>query len=122
MWKTVVFLFLIGWISQGVLSYFQIKNYRQRIKQLKRKGYIGIGNIRKKLGRGMILLLVSNADGIIIDAEEMKGISVFARFRKNEKFVGYSLADLENLTIDNKTLKKAVDKAVEQIKEMMEKR
>lgn len=112
-------IFLLSWILQGILTYFQIKNYNERVAVLGKNGYLGVGRIKKKLGKGRILLLVSDKYGQIIEAEEMKGFSVFTRFKKKEELIGYKIDELgENLSGD---LKKAAEEAGKSINKQLKK-
>jgi len=104
-------IFVISWILQGVLTYFQIRNYKDRMSILGKVGYLGVGRMKKKLGRGRILLLVSNESGEVIKAEEMRGISVFTRFKEKNELIGYKIDELgKNLSGD---FKEVVEEAVE---------
>ncbi|MFW5705214.1 MAG: transcriptional regulator GutM, partial [Nanoarchaeota archaeon] len=38
-------IFVLSWILQGVLTYFQIKNYKERMSSLGNIGYLGVGRI-----------------------------------------------------------------------------
>ncbi|WP_290768968.1 transcriptional regulator GutM [Halanaerobium sp.] len=107
-------IFVISWILQGVLTYFQIRNYKDRMSTLGKVGYLGVGRMKKKLGRGRILLLVSNESGEVIKAEEMRGISVFTRFKEKNELIGYKIDELgKNLSGD---FKEVVEEAVESIR------
>lgn len=113
-WQPLMVIFVISWILQGVLTYFQIRNYKDRMSTLGKVGYLGIGRMKKKLGRGRILLLVSNEYGEIIKAEEMRGVSVFTRFKEKDELIGYKIDELgKNLSGD---FKEVVEEAVESIR------
>lgn len=118
-WKPLMVIFVLSWILQGVLTYFQIKNYKERMSTLGSIGYLGVGRIKKKIGRGRILLLVSDETGKVIEAEEMKGISVFTRFKKKEELIGYKIDELsKNLSGD---FKEVAEEAVGSIKGQLKK-
>jgi len=113
-WQPLMVIFVISWILQGVLTYFQIRNYKDRMSILGKVGYLGVGRMKKKLGRGRILLLVSNESGEVIKAEEMRGISVFTRFKEKNELIGYKIDELgKNLSGD---FKEVVEEAVESIR------
>jgi glucitol operon activator protein len=112
--KALAFIFGL-WILQGLMSYGQIVHYRKTLTQLKTKGKVFIGQEKGKLKPGSIVLLVVDGSNKIIDVQEMKGISVFDRFRKKEKYIGKSLEELvEELnqlkkeTVTTKAMKKAL--------------
>jgi glucitol operon activator protein len=116
MWGTVIVIIIIAWLMQAFFTYLQISNYRKRIKELKQKGKIGIGKVSKKLGIGTIIFLVSNDCKTIIDAEKMSGISVFARFKKDEELIGLSIEELEDKQFKGKSKQEAVEKALDNLK------
>lgn len=123
-WKLFIFIFIIAWIVQGIFTYLQVNNYRKRISELSKRGYVGIGKKSKKLGIGRILLLVSNHHKEIIHVEEMKGISVFTRFKEkedlNKNLKGYSLEELEKKEFENEDLAEAIDKAIKDLRNKFE--
>ncbi|RCW47361.1 MULTISPECIES: transcriptional regulator GutM [unclassified Halanaerobium] len=116
MWVRVIILIIIAWILQALFTFLQISNYRKRIRELKKKGKLGIGKVSRKLSAGTIVFLVSDDSKTIIDAERMSGITVFARFKKDKELIGKSLAELEEKEFKNKAKTEAVKKAVENLK------
>ncbi|MDI3534620.1 MAG: glucitol operon activator protein [Thermosediminibacterales bacterium] len=116
MWVRIMALIAGLWLIQVVLTYFQIKHYQKRIIELKRKGRVGIGSLKGKLTPGVIIILAVNPGGAIVDAEIMKGISVFARFKKYKELIGQNINDLTRI---QKKLKekeiKALKMAVENL-------
>ena len=59
-------------------------------------GYVGAGNAKARLGRGVIILLVVSADGLIRRLAVMEGRSVFAKFKIITAFDGLPLAALRS--------------------------
>ncbi len=116
MWVRVIILIIIAWVMQALFTFLQISNYRKRIKELKKKGKLGIGKVSRKLSSGTIVFLVSDDSKTIIDAERMSGITVFARFKKDEELIGKSLEELEGKEFKNKAKTEAVEKALENLK------
>ncbi|MBU3179803.1 transcriptional regulator GutM [Clostridium psychrophilum] len=104
--KLVLFAFCLL-IMQTVLTYLQSVNYYKRLNLLKTKGIIGIGNRKGRIAAGSILIMVSNKDGIIVDCEEMKGRTVFSRFKKANQYVGMSVCALKTFHQKNKKYKKS---------------
>lgn len=106
--KTLIIVFGL-WILQGILSYMQINHYRKTLNHLKTKGKVYIGQDRGKLRPGSIVLLVSDDNNVIIDMQEMKGISVFDKFKRKEKYIGKSLneliVELSQLDKENNTIR-----------------
>lgn len=117
MWIRLMILIGILWMIQVVLTYFQIKHYHKRIMELKRKGRVGIGSIKGKLTPGVIIILATNLRGTIVDAEIMKGLSVFARFKKVKELIGQNINNLsETPTVLKEKEFKALEQAIENLK------
>lgn len=87
----VAFLLII---VQGALTYFQVKNYKERVAALRHQGVQGIG-VYKSAGHGSMIILVSDKTGRIIACEEMKGMTVFSRFKKRSDLNGQNIYDLK---------------------------
>lgn len=90
--KILAFI-LVLWLFQALLSYRQISDYRNTLKSLKDKGKVYIGQKKGKLTSGSITFIVVN-DDIIVDFREMKGITVFDKFKKNDLYIGKPVKDL----------------------------
>ncbi|MGM0603195.1 MAG: transcriptional regulator GutM [Bacillota bacterium] len=120
MWVRVIILIIIAWVMQALFTFLQISNYRKRIRELKKKGKLGIGKVSRKLSAGTIVFLVSDDAETIIDAERMSGITVFARFKKDEELIGKSVVELEEKEFKNKARAEAVKEALENLKSQFE--
>lgn len=117
--KLVILLFFLLFL-QGCFSYLQAKNYINRLKELKKKGIVGVGVNKGKLSSGTIIMLVSDKNGTILDCEELHGITVFSRFKKNSIYNGINIYNFENV-IKKKEPKKTnvLLKAVQEIKNQL---
>ena len=73
----VVFIALF---IQGILSFFQMKNYKAAADRLRKIGRIGIGTQKRSFGSGAIVILAADPNQVIIAGEIMKGMSVFSKF------------------------------------------
>lgn len=115
--KALGFIFIM-WMIQGILSYFQIKHFRRRTAELKKKGRILIGQQKGKFSAGSIVILVIDNNNNIIDAEEMRGFTVFNKFKKKADIIGKSLEDSQSLiaSIKNKQSMRAIEKALEGVR------
>ncbi|SHM92704.1 glucitol operon activator protein [Caldanaerovirga acetigignens] len=82
------------WILQGVFSYFQIKNLQNKLKELKKKGRVGLGSSKGRFSPGCIVIIAVDKDGKIAEAYKMSGMSVFARFKEFEDIKGLYLNEL----------------------------
>jgi glucitol operon activator protein len=92
------------------MTYFQVKHYQSRIRELRKKGAIGIGTVKGKLRAGIIIIILAVKNGHVADAEIMKGYSVFARFKRIPGLVGKRV---NKLLEHNFNLSKAEKKALE---------
>lgn len=111
--KFVIFIFGL-WILQGLMTYRQIKNYRKTLFRLKNKGRVYVGHEKGKLKAGSIVLLVVDKNNIIIDMKEMKGITVFDRFKTKDTYIGKTveeltseLSNVDKETVTTRAIKKA---------------
>lgn len=114
MWIKLMVIIGVLWLLQVFFGYFQIKHFNTKILELKRKGKLSVGVKKGYLTPGVIVCIVVNNDGWIIDAEIMKGLSVFARFRKLKGIIGKHIKDLKGEIEEYKGREKeAFRKAVE---------
>lgn len=109
------------WLLQGVGTYFQMTHYRKvlgGITDAGGEGYVGVGNAKGRLGKGVILILVSDKEGVVTNALRMRGMTVFARFAATPELIGMATESLEEIDLvepyDTGTML-AARRAVEQI-------
>ena len=119
--KALGFVFIL-WVAQGLLTVLQIQHYRKRVAELKKKGKVLIGQQKGKLKAGSIVLMALDAEGIIKDAEEMRGFTVFTKFRKLNAVIGKTPEECMTMLdgIKNVQQRKAIRKAVEGVLEPIE--
>ena len=126
---TIAYLILalaIVWILQIVGTYFQMQHYRRvlgRITSESNEGYVGVGNAKATFGKGVILILVSDEDGVIKEALRMRGMTILARFKEAPDLVGMRLEELrlpEREGPYEKATMLAARRAVEQIDRIKE--
>lgn len=111
-----VMLIVFGlWLLQGVFSYFQVRNYRETVGRLKVKGRLLIAREKGRFKAGIIMIMAVDDKGIIVAAEEMKGITVFHKFRKLESVIGKSIYEDEELlnSLESKLQREAIIGALE---------
>lgn len=80
---------------QGIATYFQMKAYCAAIGDLRRIGSVAVGRRKAFLKQGKMFILACNNDGVITGAKEMKGFTVFERFKDIDSFNGMSIWDFE---------------------------
>jgi glucitol operon activator protein len=118
MWIKLLWIIGLMWILQGVLTYFQIKNFQIKLKDMKEKGRVGLGTAKGRLGAGAIVILSVDETGRIVEARKMTGISVFARFKPFPELKDlYYWEATKGVDSSNKSLLKAVTRAVESLSE-----
>lgn len=102
-YQNLIFLLVACWMLQIGFSFLQQKNYHRIINKSKAHGvgYLGVGIEKTKfnLGSGIIMIVITDDNGTILDCQQMSGYTVFARFRPLKKTIGQSaevaLADLK---------------------------
>lgn len=107
------------WIVQGILSYFQIKNFNGKLAKFRNYHKYGIGQVKGRIGKGAIVILGTDSHNNIVDAEMMSGISVFARFRSLDILKGKNIQEIDSILggID-KPVKTAILKAIESMQQV----
>lgn len=116
----VILILAIAWALQIVGTYFQMRHYREVLGRITREGnegYVGVGNAKATFGKGVILILVADEEGVVTRALRMRGMTIFARFQEVTDFVGMSLDGLreEHEGPYDKSTMLAARRAVEQI-------
>ncbi|QCX34065.1 transcriptional regulator [Caloramator sp. E03] len=112
----IAFAFMI---LQGLFAYFQINNYRKTVGRLKNKGIMSIGIQKGKLKAGRIVIIVCDDYGKIIEAEQMYGITTFARFKKMKEIEGKIIFQLKENLISDKKKNIALINAIEKIENVL---
>ena len=93
----VILLLALAWILQIIGTYFQMRHYRKVLSGITREGgegFVGVGNAKATFGKGVILILVSDANDVVRRALRMRGMTIFARFKEAPDLVGMSLDEL----------------------------
>lgn len=92
----IVLIIFLGMCLQGLMTFYQVKNYQKAINSLKGKGLLGIGYRRGLLRGGRILILsYDRKSDKINNCKMMSGISSFERFKTEEKYIGQSLEEIK---------------------------
>jgi glucitol operon activator protein len=116
-WGILIIFFVFAWVLQVILSYYQNKHYGQTIRKMSAahdSGYLGVGVIKKRLGIGSVVILVSDLSGLVVAAKELTGVTVFSRFTSNQELNGKKIEQLFALSgRDHRT--KAIQMAANQI-------
>lgn len=127
-WSALLMVLGVLWLAQIVGTYFQMRHYRRvlgRITEKYSEGYVGVGNSRTRFGKGVILILVVDSKGVIIrEALRMKGMTVFARFKRCSALEGLDLEKIKNggEPLRDRSTALAAQRAIEQIERISEER
>lgn len=96
----IIVLIFVGMCLQGLLTFFQVKNYQRAMESLKGKGLLGVGFRRGVLKGGQILILsYDRSVGKINNCKMMRGITSFERFKTADAYIGLSLDEVRKLAI-----------------------
>ena len=112
----IAFLF---YVLQMILTYFQVKNFRSNVDELRKKGIIGIGSKKRKLSAGTIVILVSNEFGDIIEGRMMQGFSILARFKNLKDVNGFNIDELREKILRESNKDTAMLDALKQIESQL---
>jgi glucitol operon activator protein len=96
-WVWVLVAVGVLWLLQMVGTHVQMSHYRSVLGGITReggKGYVGAGNAKARFGKGVILIMVCDEDGVVKRALRMRGMTVFARFEEAPDLVGMTLEEL----------------------------
>lgn len=94
---TAILVLAVLWILQIVGTWYQMRHYGsvlRGITESSTEGYVGVGNAKASLGKGVILILVVGEDGTVTDARRMRGRTILARFEKTPDLVGMHVDEL----------------------------
>jgi len=94
---------------QMFLSLLQIKLYQKTVKEMRGSGLLGIGQRKGGVKSGEILILsYDRQNDRVISCQSLKGLTIFAKFKKISVYEGLSLSKMRELGIaqDTKDLKR----------------
>lgn len=109
-------LIIVGAIViQGFLTYFQVKDYRKNVSEIRKKGRLFIGQTKGKIKAGSIVMMAVDEGGMIKEAKSMTGITVFHRFRRVDDLIGKNIFESDQWldAVKDKQMVKAISKGIE---------
>ena len=86
-------LFLL-FVVQVIGTHLQVKEYKRAVRELHKRGNVGIGSRRRKLGPSSIVVIACNSSGEIMEGRIMQGMTILSRFRPIEGIAGRTIYDL----------------------------
>lgn len=119
LWQIALMALVAAWALQAVGTYVQMRHYRTVMGDVSSRwsdGFVGAGNAKSTLGRGVILLLVVGPDRLVRRLSVMQGRSVFAKFKPIDGQEGRPLEALsEDPPFSDLGCRKALAAAIAQI-------
>lgn len=93
--EKIAILAFVLLVLQGILTYFQIRSYKNKVAELRKYGLVGVGTQKGGISAGNITILVTDKNGIIVKCQKMQGMTVFARFKEMKGLEGMSISELK---------------------------
>ncbi len=90
----LVLIAAIMWVSQTVLGLLQFRKFSRHVKELRSIGRVAIGKAKGRFLAGAIVLFCIDGDCNILRGEIMQGRTVFAGFRRVDRWDGCNLLKL----------------------------
>lgn len=87
-------ILVAAFLLQGFLGLRQIKNFSKTFHQLRLLAPVAIGKNPKKLQAGTLILIAVKADGTIAEAQMMKGVTIFTKFKEVKVLRNQNLAEV----------------------------
>lgn len=111
-------LFVIAaYLFQLLLGLRQLKHFNAVYANLRRQGRVAIGRRAGKIRAGTIVMFALDQSGKVLDARQMQGVTVAARFKPMPAYIGQDIHyfDRYNPLIrrENKLLRLAIEDARE---------
>lgn len=110
----VLAIFMGGaYVLQCVLSLFQLKSFSKAYTPLRKMGKVAIGKTAGGFRSGAIVMFAVDEEGTILAGKRMLGVTVFAKFKDFNNFIGKNVALLDEKDTQgmSKPMKKAVKDA-----------
>lgn len=121
MWIKLLLVIAFFWVLQGFLTVFQIMNFKKKINEFNKYGYVGLGAVKGRLNAGTIVLLAGNQEGEIVEAQFMRGRTVLARFKPYQELIGLKYWDiLTQIKAEQNNLLQALERAVNNLEKKYE--
>lgn len=96
-WQWAILALAVVWGLQSLGTWLQMRHYTDVMKGISNRysqGYVGAGNAKGRLGKGVIVLVVVDEAFKIERFLQMSGRSVFAKFARMPDYEGHHLDEL----------------------------
>ncbi|WP_457951328.1 transcriptional regulator GutM [Lactiplantibacillus pentosus] len=88
-------ILLVGaFLLQGFLGLHQINSFSRTFHHLRTLAPVAIGKKPKKFRSGTLILIAVNSQGTILEAQMMKGVTIFATFKEIKSLKNQNLAEV----------------------------
>ncbi|WP_196600356.1 transcriptional regulator GutM [Pectinatus frisingensis] len=115
----ILFLAFVFYVLQCFFMYRQMNHFKTIVKDFMTKGHVGIGEKKYKLAAGNVVVLVSDDAGRILEAKQMKGRTVLARFKNIVEWQGKNVRILRREALQAKKQNKALLQALDNLEEKL---
>jgi len=116
--STIIIIFVVAWVFQYGLTFFQMRRYNKRLSELKKLGPTAVGMSGSMYKRRAYGVLVFNDKDTIVCAEQLSGWTVFAGLKTVKELEGLTLNDVKDESVElpiSKKIRSAFVNAVEQV-------
>jgi len=116
--STLIIGFVIAWIIQFGMTFFQMRRFNKRLMELRKLGTTAVGMSGSMYKRRTYGVLVIDKNEKILHAEQFSGWTVFASLKPVKELEGLTTADIMNESIElpvSKKTRNAFQNAVQQI-------
>lgn len=105
------------WVIQAILASFQINHFNKVLNEMNKQGRVLVGEHKGRLSSGSIVILAIDENERVVNIKEMRGISVFDKFKVKDTFINKSIDELkqEIPNMKDKKIKMSLSKAIEQL-------
>ncbi|MBR0284982.1 MAG: transcriptional regulator GutM [Selenomonadaceae bacterium] len=90
----LVLVAVVMWVLQTALGLWQFQRFNRHVKELRSIGKVAIGKARGRFRAGAIVLFCIDEDCNILQGEILQGRTVFAGFRRLDRWNGRNLLEL----------------------------
>ena len=116
--STIIIIFVVAWVIQYALTFFQMRRYNKRLSELKKLGPTAVGLSGSMYKRRAYGVLVFDDKDTIIRAEQFSGWTVFAGLKPVKELEGLTLNDVKKESVElpiSKKIRSAFINAVDQV-------
>jgi len=116
--SAIIICFVIAWVIQYTMTYFQMRRFNKRIAEFKKLGTTSIGMAGSVYKRRTYGVLVIDKDEKILKAEQLSGWTVFAGLKPVKVLEGLSTKEVMDDSIEIAIplkVRRAFQNAIQQI-------